>query len=96
MSTLIYSFMSHIQGKNARVRVYDTHVEWEKPRGISGGRVTAGVLTMGLSVLATGVKNGDSGTEMIPIDKISSVITKRDGLRNSIVQFITSGNTVVI
>lgn len=94
MSTLVYSFTSHIMGKNARVRVYTTHVEWDKPRGVSGAKVAAGLMTGGLSMLATGVKNGKAGTEMIPIEKISSIVTKRDGLLNSIVQFITSGNTL--
>ena len=94
LSTLIYSFTSHILGKNARARVYDTHVEWERPRGVSSAKITAGIMTGGLSMLATGVKNGKSGTEMIPIKNISSVITKRDGMMNSIVQFVTSGNTL--
>ncbi|MFE6966970.1 SHOCT domain-containing protein [Agromyces sp. NPDC057679] len=94
MSTLIYSFTSHILGKNARVRVYDTHVEWEKPRGVSGGKITAGILTGGVSLLATGVKNGKHETEMIPIKNITSIVTKRDGMMNSKVQVITAGNTL--
>lgn len=94
MSTLIYSFTSHIMGKNARVRVYDTHVEWEKPRGVSGGKITAGIMTAGVSLLATGVKGGKHETEMIPIKNITSVVTKRDGMMNSIVQVITAGNTL--
>jgi hypothetical protein len=51
-------------------------------------------MTGGLSLLATGVKNGKSGTEMIPIKNISSVTTKRDGLLNTLVQVITTGNVV--
>ncbi len=90
----IYEFTSHIQGKNAKVVVYPDRVEWDRPRGVSGGKVTAGILTMGLSTLATGVKNGKAGTEMIPVKSISSVTTKRDGFSNTLVQVITSGNTV--
>jgi hypothetical protein len=90
----IYEFTSHIEGKNAKVSVYPDRVEWLKPRGVSGGKVTAGILTMGLSTLATGVKNGKSGTEMIPVKSMSSVTTKRDGLMNTLVQVITSGNTI--
>jgi len=87
-------FTSHIEGKNAKVSIYRDRVEWLKPRGVSGGKVTAGIMTGGLSLLATGVKNGKSGTEMIPVKSISSVATKRDGLLNTIVSVITSGNTI--
>jgi hypothetical protein len=94
MTAPLYQFTSHISGKNARVSIYPDRVEWEKPRGVSGAKVTAGIMTAGLSMLATGVKNGDSGTEMIPVKSISSVTTKRDGMMNSKVSVITSGNTV--
>lgn len=90
----LYQFTSHIAGKNAKVSIYVDRVEWERPRGVSGGKVTAGVLTMGMSVLATGVKNGKSGTEMIPVKSMTSVTTSRDGMLNSKVSVITAGNTV--
>lgn len=92
--TPLYSFTSHIGGKNATVFIYADRVEWLRARGVSGAKVTAGVLTAGLSVLATGVKNGKSGTEMIPVKSISSVTTERDGMMNSKVSVITAGNTV--
>ncbi|MCI2959134.1 SHOCT domain-containing protein [Agromyces atrinae] len=90
----IHTFTSHIGGKNATVQIYVDRVEWVRPRGISGGKITAGVMTLGMSTLVTGVKNGKSGTEMIPIRSISSVTTKRDGMLNSFVQVITTGNAV--
>jgi hypothetical protein len=90
----IYEFTSHIGGKNAKISIFADRVEWLKPRGVSGGKVTAGILTGGLSMLATGVKNGKTATEMIPVKSISSVTTKRDGFSNTLVQVITSGNTV--
>lgn len=92
--TPLYKFTSHIDGKNAIIRVYADRVEWERPRGVSGAKVTAGIMTAGLSVLATGVKNGKTGTEMIPVRSITSVTTARDGMLNSKVSIITSGNTV--
>ncbi|TFD65476.1 SHOCT domain-containing protein [Cryobacterium ruanii] len=65
-----------------------------RPRGVSGGKVTAGLLTGGMSFLATGFKNGKTGTEMIPVKSMSSVRTARDGFINTKVSVITSGNTV--
>ncbi|ERK71244.1 SHOCT domain-containing protein [Leifsonia aquatica] len=92
--TPLYQFTSHILGKNAKVQIFEDRVEWVRPRGVSGGKITAGVLTGGLSVLATGVRNGKSGTEVIPVKSISSVTTKRDGILNTIVSVITVGNTI--
>lgn len=92
--TPLYQFTSHIAGKNAKVEIYPDRIEWRLDRGVSGAKVTAGVLTGGLSMLATGVKNGKAGTEMIPVKSMSSVTTKRDGMLNSLVSVITSGNTV--
>jgi hypothetical protein len=92
--TPIYQFTSHIMGKNAKVSIYPDRVEWNLARGVSGAKVTAGLMTGGLSMLATGVKNGKAGTEMIPVRSISSVTTRRDGMLNTKVSVITSGNTV--
>jgi hypothetical protein len=91
---LLLKFTSHIEGKNATVSVYPDRVEWIKPRGVSGGKITAGVMTLGLSTLATGVKSGKTGTEMIPVKSITSITTRRDGFSNTLVSVITSGNTV--
>lgn len=90
----IYIFTSHIGGKNARVSIYNDRIEWERPRGISGGKIAAGIMTAGLSLAATGVKNGKAGSEMIPVKSITSVSTKRDGTLNTLVSIITSGNTI--
>jgi len=90
----IHTFTSHISGKNAKVSIYSDRIEWGDARGISAGKITAGVMTGGLSMFATGVRNGKSGSEMIPIKNISSVTTKRDGLLNTFVSVITSGNTI--
>jgi hypothetical protein len=89
-----FTFTSHIDGKNAKVSVFSDRIEWMRPRGVSGGKLTAGALTLGMSFLATGFKNGKSGTEMIPVKSMSSVTTSRDGFINTKVSVITSGNTV--
>jgi len=90
----IYTFTSHISGKNAKVRIYQDRVEWERQRGVSAGKITAGMMTGGLSLLATGVKTGQAGSEMIPIKSITSVTTKKDGMTNTIVSIICAGNTI--
>lgn len=90
----LFEFTSHIEGKNAKVQIFPDRLEWNLARGVSGGKVTAGVMTAGLSMLATGVRNGKSGSEMIPIKNITSVNTKRDGMLNTLVQVVTSGNTI--
>lgn len=56
---------------------------------VEGGGVEAG-----MSFLATGFKGGKAGSEMIPVKNISSVATKRDGMLNTIVSVITSGNSI--
>lgn len=88
------SFKSHIEGKNANVDVYIDRVEWVRPRGLSGTKLTTGVLTGGLSLLGTGVRSGRAGSEVIPVKAISSVTTKRDGLRFTQVQLTCSGNLI--
>jgi hypothetical protein len=85
--TAVHEFTSHIQGKNAKVRIFPTHIEWEKPQARSLGATLA---TGGLNYLA---KRGIE-TEMIPMKSISSVTTKKDGFSNTLVQVITSGNTI--
>lgn len=93
-SAALYEFTSHVSGKNARVRIFPDRLEWERPRGVSGGKLLAGALTMGASLLATGVHDGKHGTETIPIRAISSISTRRDGFVNSIVSVHSAAGAV--
>ncbi|MFF7969747.1 SHOCT domain-containing protein [Streptomyces sp. NPDC007905] len=88
------TFKSHIEGKNADVAIHHDRIEWARSRGLSGKKLTAGFLTGGVSLLATGVRGGDAGTEMIPMKSVSSVVTKRDGLMFTKVVVVASGNTI--
>lgn len=86
MSALM-QFTSHIHGKNAKVAIYPDRIEWEQAGRITATRVLTG------AALVTGARKGGS-TEMIPIKAITSVTTRKDGLRNYAVSVITAGNTV--
>lgn len=90
----LLAFKSHIGGKNADVQIFPDRIEWKMARGVSGAKVTAGIMTGGLSMLATGVKNRKAGTEMIPMKSITGVTTKRDGMINTIVSVASSSSTI--
>ncbi|MFD6191054.1 SHOCT domain-containing protein [Streptomyces sp. NPDC060275] len=92
-SDALMTFKSHIEGKNADVTIYHDRVEWARS-GMSAKKLTAGFLTGGASLLATGVRSSKAGTEMIPVKSISSVVTKRDGLLYTKVVVVASGNTI--
>lgn len=86
MSALM-EFTSHIGGKNAKVSIYPDRIEWERPGRITATRVLTG------AALVTGARKG-GGTEMMPIRQITSVVTKKDGLRNWAVSVIAAGNSI--
>lgn len=87
-------FKSHIDGKNANVGIFVDRVEWERPRGVSAAKLTAGAITGGLSLLGTGLYSNRAGSEVIPLKAITSVTTRRDGLLYTKVQVTCSGNTI--
>lgn len=38
----IMELISHIDGKNAKIQLWPDRIDYEKPRGVSGGKLTAG------------------------------------------------------
>ena len=93
--TPLYEVTSHIDGaKKAKVRLYRDRIEWERGRGISGGKITAGVLTGGMSFLVTGVKGGKDAYEMLPVTQITSVANRKDGMLYHVVEVQTAGGIV--
>lgn len=90
----LLEFTSHIDGKNAKVQVWADRVEWNW-RGLMGAGAKAGlaVMTLGVSYAATGVGRKQA-SETIPIKSIMSVTTKKGKGLQTIVQVITSGNTL--
>lgn len=95
MSELLLQFKSHIEGRNADVLIYTDRIEWAREGLLgTGGNLALGAMTAGLSLLRTGLKGKQQGSEVIPVKAISSVTTKKDGLRFTRVSIICSGNTV--
>ena len=91
----LMQFKSHIEGKNADVMVFPDRVEWAKEGLLgTGGKLALGAMTGGLSLLKTGVKGKQQGSEVIPVKAMSSVTTEKDGLRFTKVRVICSGNTI--
>lgn len=90
---VLYEFTSHVAGKNARVKVFRNRVEWKRTDHLgTGGKVALGVMTGGVSMLATGVR-GRKDEEMILTRSITSVTSKRDKLQ-TLVTVIASGNVI--
>lgn len=82
MTAPLMQFESHIDGRNADVRIYDDRLEYSTKRGMSMTKLTTAAMTAGASALATGLrKKGTEGTTSIPTSAITSVSTERDGLR---------------
>lgn len=75
----IYTVMTKGEGKNARVTLWPDRLEWEVGRGISGGKVTAAFLTVGTSLLFTGLRGKKDNFETLFLSMITGVDLKRDG-----------------
>ncbi|WIB64609.1 DUF2510 domain-containing protein [Curtobacterium sp. MCBD17_040] len=90
----LYEVVSHIDGKNATVRLWPDRLEWERGRGVSGVKVALGIMTSGASFLATGIKGGKDAYEMLPLEHVSGVGNKKDGLLYHRVEVGTAGGTV--
>lgn len=91
MTSPLLQLTSHIAGKNATVRVFPDRVEWEQA---GKPRAALAVVTGGMSALAPGLRRKGGSTEMVPMKAITSVTTRKDGLRNWAVTIIAPGNTV--
>ncbi|WP_244857721.1 SHOCT domain-containing protein [Agromyces archimandritae] len=90
----VLELVSHIEGKNAKVRLWDDRIEWERPRGLSAGKLTAGVMTGGASLLVTGVKGGKDRYETVLLKHVTNVSSRKDGLMYYAVEVQTSTGAV--
>lgn len=91
----LYQAVSHIDGKNAMVRLWPDRIEWERKRGVSGAKITAGVMTGGLSMLATGVKGGKDAYDMLLLEHVTNVSNRKDGMLYHLVEVQTASGGAV-
>lgn len=90
----IFTCKSHIQGKNATVALFPDRIEWSRKGWIgAASKATLGVVTMGASLLATGIRRSEDG-EIIPMTSISHVGKKRGKGLNTEVVLTTAGGDV--
>lgn len=92
----LMQFKSHIAGKNAEVVIHADRIEWTREGRFGMAQAAMAVGTGGLSLAAKGGRQGSkgAGSEMIPIKSITSVTTRKDGLRFWAVSVICGGNTI--
>jgi hypothetical protein len=74
MSGPLMEFTSHIEGRNAKVAIYEDRIEWGRTGWHPPGGATAAVLTGGLSLALPGKRQD---TNMIPIRQIQGVVSGR-------------------
>lgn len=89
----LYEVMTKGEGKNARVTLWPDRLEWERGRGISSGKIWAGIMTAGLSLAVTGVRGNKDAYETLPLSAIASVsLRKGDG--GQVVSVSTAGGDI--
>jgi Short C-terminal domain len=91
MSGPLMEFTSRIEGRNAKVAIYEDRIEWGRSGWHPPGGATAAVLTGGTSLLLPGKRRD---TNMIPIRQIQGVTTHRAGMRFTVVKVATGADTV--
>ena len=91
----IIELESHIAGKNAKVRLWPDRLEWERQRGVSGGKITAGIMTGGASLLVTGVKGGKDAYDMVLLKNVTNVSNRKDGLMYHVVEVQTASGGAI-
>ena len=92
----ILEVQSRIAGRNATIAVYPDRIEWSRPRSISPGKVTAAVLTGGISLVGGIHSNRGSGSATIPMRQVAAVnlIRKGIGMAGWIVSISTASGIV--
>jgi hypothetical protein len=91
MSGPLMEFTSHIEGRNAKVAIYDDRIEWDRSSWRPPGGAGAALLTGGLSLALPGSRRD---TNMIPMRQVQGVTTHREGMRFTVVRVATAADAV--
>lgn len=85
------SFTAEISGAMSRVDVFSDRLEWTRVSGgVSAGKITAGILTGGMSLAATGVGKGGyrpkktTDLSVLYLTDVNGVSSERSGRRTTI------------
>ena len=97
----IRRFTSTIDGQRTEVEVLEDRIDWtwSQSKGVSGGKIAAGILTAGMSLAVTGVGKGgygvkkDRGGGSIRLDTINGIATRQSG-KETIIAVTTGGVAV--
>lgn len=87
-----FSFISHIAGKNAKVAVYDSHIEWSTRPWPLWWRVTLIFFTAFIALLSPRVR-GRISTNTIPMKAVTGVSSSPT--RTQALLRITAPDTVI-
>lgn len=91
----LYQLNGQIGGRKVTIRLWPDRLEWGSDRGVSGGKVALGVLTYGLSLLATGVKGNKDNYIAIPVTAITGVTITKNGMSGRLVQVQNSSRQAI-
>jgi len=91
MSGQLMEFTSRIEGRNAKVAIYEDRIEWGRSGWHPPGGAKAAVLTGGASLLLPGKRRD---TNMIPIRQIQGVTTHRAGMGYTVVKVATGADAI--
>jgi Short C-terminal domain len=91
MSEPLMEFTSRIEGRNAKVAIYEDRIEWGRSGWHPPGGATAAVLSSGMSLLLPGKRKD---TNMILIRHIQGVTTHKAGMRFTVVKVATAADVM--
>jgi|GEM_PF-1515487 len=84
-----------INDNPGRLWVFPDRIEYDAKGATSKGKVALGVMTGGVSMLATGVR-GRGDRTVISLREVNSISRKRESMNRDIVTVLTAGNSFAI
>lgn len=96
--TPMYAYSGKVDGASVSFAIYADRIEVGAARKkVSGAKIAGGVMTMGLSLAATGVSKSDgSGARMLPIRSISGVTVDEAGRKKARLRVTAGIESIVV